>query len=103
VSAKVESGIREHIDYGPTQVVTEWFRTAFRHGGTILDGIIHPSTQNPGGHSLVLFVRRHSVILSPSEIKEPATAEKIEEWMIRSYHEGSWLKLVRRRDVRMPQ
>ena len=100
---KVESGIREHIDYVPTHVVTECFRTAFRHGGTILDGIIHPSTQNPGGHSLVLFATRHSVMLSPSEIKEAATTEKIEEWLIRSYHEASLLKLVRRRDVRMPQ
>jgi hypothetical protein len=79
VSTKVESGIREHIDYVPTQVVTEWFRTVFRHGGTILDGIIHPSTQNPGGHSLLPFATRHSVILSPSEIKEAATAEKIAE------------------------
>lgn len=102
VSSKVESGSREHIDYVPTQVVTEWFRTVFRYGGAILDGIIYPSTQNPGGHSLVLFATRNSVILSPSEIKEAAIAEKIEEWLVRSYHEESWLKLVRRRDVRIP-
>jgi len=58
VSAKVESGSREHIDYVPTQVVTEWFRTVFRYGGATLDGIIYPSTQNRGGHSLVLFATK---------------------------------------------
>ena len=103
VSAKVESGSREHIDYVPTQVVTEWFRTVFRYGGAALDGIIYPSTQNPGGHSLVFFATRYSVILTPSEIKEAALAEKIEEWLVRSYHKEAWLKLVRRRDIRTPQ
>lgn len=100
VSAKVESGSREHIDYVPTQVVTEWFRTVFRHGGSALDGIVYPSTQNPGGHSFVVFATRYSVILSASEIKEAAIAEKTEEWMIRSDHDEAWLKLVRRRVVR---
>ena len=100
VAAKVEPGSREHIDYVPTQVVTEWFRTVFRSGKSSLDGIIYPSTQNPKGHSLVLFANRYDVTLNAAEIKEAAVAEKKEEWMIRSEHDEAWLKLVRRRIVR---
>jgi hypothetical protein len=100
VAAKVEPGSREHIDYVPTQVVTEWFRTVFHVGKSSLDGIIYPSTQNPRGRSLVLFANRYDVTLTATELKEAATAERAEEWMIRSQHDGAWLKLVRRRVVR---
>lgn len=36
LAAKVDPGEREHIDYVPTQVVTEWFRTAFGHAESLL-------------------------------------------------------------------
>jgi len=100
VAAKVQPGDREHIDYVPTQVVTEWFRTVFQHNGTVIDGILYPSTQNPGGCSLVLYANRHDVVLSPDERKEAAVKEKTEEWTLRIAHEQAWLKLVRRRVVR---
>src|SRR5262249_31382258 len=100
LAAKVEPGNREHIDYVPTQVVTEWFRGVFEFGNSRLDGILYPSTQNPGGHSVVLFATRHEVALSTTEVEAAAVAEKIEAWMIRSDHENAWLKLVRRKTVR---
>jgi hypothetical protein len=100
VAAKVEPGDREHIDYVPTQVVTEWFRTVFKHDGTVFDGILYPSTQNPGGSSLVLYANRHNVVLSPAERKEAAAKEKTAEWTLRIDHEQAWLKLVRRKVVR---
>lgn len=100
VAAKVEPGSREHIDYVPTQVGTEWFRTEFHFGKSSLDGIFYPSTQNPGGHSVVLFADRHDVFLTPTEIRDAATAEKTEEWIVRSDHKEAWLKLARRRTVR---
>jgi len=93
VAAKVEPGSREHIDYVPTQVVTEWFRTVFHFGKSSLDGIIYPSTQNPGGHSVVLFANRYDVFLTLTEIKDAAIAEKTEEWILRSEHEKAWLRL----------
>lgn len=37
MAAKVEPGDREHIDYVPTQVVTEWFRSVFQEDGGGLD------------------------------------------------------------------
>src|SRR5579862_8152567 len=79
---------------------TEWFRTMFHSGKSSLGGIIYPSTQNPGGRSVVLFANRNDVFLSPAEIKEAAIAEKTEEWVVRNDHEEAWLKLVRRRTAR---
>ena len=102
LAAKVEPGAQEHIDYVPTQVVTEWFRTAFRHRRTAVDGIRYMSAQRPGGKSLVLFADRYDVVLSPRQMKDLAKALKIEEWEIRSSHEKAWLKLVRKRIERVP-
>jgi HEPN/RES N-terminal domain 1/RES domain len=102
VAARIEPGAREHVDYVPTQVVTEWFRTKFRHYGSALDGVRYPSTQRPGGNSLVLFADRHAVVLSQSEISEVAAEAKEDEWWVRAQHEKAWLLLVRRRRIRAP-
>lgn len=100
MAAKVEAGSRDHIDYIPTQVVTEWFRTVFHFGKSSLDGILYPSTQNPRGHSLVLFANRYDVILSAADLKEAAIAEKTEQWRLRNDHEKAWLRLIRKRVMR---
>jgi hypothetical protein len=102
LAAKVEPGEREHIDYVPTQVVTEWFRTAFRHAGSPLDGILYRSAQRPGGKSAVLFANKHDLVLSPKQVRGVAKAESDDEWYIRSLHENAWLQLVRKRTVRQP-
>jgi hypothetical protein len=101
LAAKVRPGAREHIDYVPTQVVTEWFRTAFRHRRKAIDGIRYTSAQRDGGRSLVLFADRDDTALNPQQMKEVAKLLKIEEWEIRSSHEKAWLKLVRRRIERI--
>ncbi len=45
----------EHVEYVPTQIVTEYFRYQFRlEGGASLDGIIYPSSRN-GQAACVLF------------------------------------------------
>jgi hypothetical protein len=97
LAVKVESGAMEHIDYVPTQVVTEWFRTAFRHRRKLIDGIRYTSAQHVGGKSVVLFADRHDVVLSPRQISDLVKAGSREEWEIRVSHENSWLKLVRTR------
>ena len=53
-----------HIEYIPTQVVTEYCRLVFHveHTTNKLDGILYPSARNPGGESLVLFADRSAVI-----------------------------------------
>ncbi len=51
---------REHIEYVPTQVVTEFFRHIYRTGGgKKLDGIVYNSSKNRGGEACVLFCENH--------------------------------------------
>jgi hypothetical protein len=97
LAAKVQPDGREHIEYVPTQVVTEWFRSAFRHRRKPIDGIRYVSSQRAGGKSLVLFADRHDVFLSTRQISDIARTTGIEEWELRSSHEKAWLELVRKR------
>src|SRR5262249_15613697 len=103
VAAKVEPGEREHVDYVPTQVVTEWFRTIFRDGKSRLDGIYYPSTQRSGGISIVLFANRHAVFLSPDQKKMLSGRGPLDEWWLQNRHEKAWLELAKKRLVRRPQ
>ena len=54
---------RVHIEYIPTQVVTEYFRIAFHddHDTEPLDGIVYPSARNCGKQAVVLFADRAAV------------------------------------------
>jgi RES domain-containing protein len=46
----------EHIEYVPSQVVSEYFALVFRLAdGKRLDGVKYPSSVRPGSHNLVLF------------------------------------------------
>jgi hypothetical protein len=48
---------RIHIEYVPTQVVTEWLRTRFDPGhGEPLIGVLYGSSRNPDGVNVSLFV-----------------------------------------------
>lgn len=47
---------REHIEYVPTQVVSEYFAQAFQYGDRKrVDGLIYPSAVSEGGKNLVVF------------------------------------------------
>ncbi len=60
---------RAHIDYIPSQVVTEYFRDfTFEEG--CLDGIRFPSTQDPRGRNVVLFI--DAVVTNPAPQWVPA-------------------------------
>lgn len=53
---------REHIDYVPAQIVTEYFRRVFRSSsGERLDGVVFLSTRYPQGRNVSLFIDRHDV------------------------------------------
>lgn len=54
---------RAHVDYIPSQVVTEFFRD-FGFAGGKIDGIRFPSTADPRGRNVVLFLE--SVVPSAS-------------------------------------
>ena len=50
---------REHIEYVPTQILTEYFRHEYRtHDGQRLDGIIYPSTKQRTGKNVVIFANQ---------------------------------------------
>ena len=55
---------RLHIEYIPTQVVTEYCRLSFHHehNTSPLDGIVYPSARNFGRPALVLFAGREGVV-----------------------------------------
>ncbi|TAJ11903.1 RES domain-containing protein [Patescibacteria group bacterium] len=47
---------REHIEYVPTQIVTEYFRRVFQGAAKAqLDGLIYRSARQAGGKAFVLF------------------------------------------------
>ena len=55
-SKPIERDGREHIEYVPTQVVTEYFRHIVRdEAGDIVRGIVYPSARRKKGKSCVLF------------------------------------------------
>ncbi len=56
LSSRIEKDGREHIEYVPTQVATEYFRRVFRDSeNQALRGISYPSSRHEGGVSWVLF------------------------------------------------
>lgn len=60
----IERDDRVHVEYIPTQVVTEYFRHEFhrQHDTVPLDGILYPSARHPGHASLVLFADRANIV-----------------------------------------
>lgn len=50
---------REHVDYVPTQIVSEYIAQMLTiHEGRHVDAILYPSAVNPGGTNIVLFPPR---------------------------------------------
>ncbi len=83
---------REHIEYVPTQVVTEFFRHVFNFDGASrpsqhLDGILYASSKKPGGVNCVLFCNR----LGCEGIDEGAWDDR-----------PKWLRFTQHRTVRVP-
>ena len=65
ISQPVVHDGREHIDYVPTQILTEYFRHEYRiHDGKQIDGIIYPSARVPSGRNVVIFASQDD--LTPS-------------------------------------
>lgn len=55
ISKPVRKDGREHVEYVPSQVVSEYFALGFQANGQPLDGIAYPSAVRPDGKNLVLF------------------------------------------------
>lgn len=56
ISKPIERGDREHVEYAPTQIVSEFFRHIFRLNDDMkLNGIIYKSSRKGGEKAVVLF------------------------------------------------
>jgi len=62
-TSPVQKDGREHVDYVPTQVVSEYFRTVYGfQSKRPIRGILYPSAKRPSGVSAVLFADRRNVV-----------------------------------------
>lgn len=62
VSKPIADDDRIHVEYVPTQVITEYFRTEFLHQGQKIDGIRYRSARHSDHCSFVLFATRDDLI-----------------------------------------
>ena len=57
IAEPIQKDDKEHIEYVPTQIVTEYFRHVFTVEGTApIDGIMYRSSRRSGGVCYVVFV-----------------------------------------------
>ena len=61
VSRPIERGDREHVEYVPTQVVTEFIRDQVTSGNSRIDGIKYYSSVHPGHVSYGRFASQGSI------------------------------------------
>jgi Zn ribbon nucleic-acid-binding protein len=67
---------REHIEYVPTQVVTEYFRRVYRTpDGDRLDGIIYRSSRRKGRNAAVFFFENRHCVDEKKENPKGATLQ----------------------------
>jgi hypothetical protein len=81
ISKRFERDDRIHIEYVPTQVVTEWFRTRFESNGESVDGILYGSARHSDGVNLVLFIDNDGAV-DPGTNRDGALLElgRREQW-----------------------
>ena len=71
MSGRIERGDRAHIEYVPTQVVTEFIRSKVTWGVSRVDGIRYSSSVHEGRASYVLFADQSNVVgTAASELVE---------------------------------
>ncbi|MDQ2822703.1 MAG: HEPN-associated N-terminal domain-containing protein [Pseudomonadota bacterium] len=72
-SKPIDREDRAHIDYVPTQVVTEYFRHIFKLAdGKSLDGIIYPSSKKGGKNAVVIFADTEHCVERASKMADGA-------------------------------
>lgn len=71
----IEKDGKIHIEYVPTQIITEYFRFEFsKAGAKPIDGIIYPSSKSQGNNACVLFMDHQE---SLSDLQFNSTALKL--------------------------
>ena len=91
VSKPIDRKNRAHVDYVPTQVVSEFFRVFPLGDGRKLDGISYSSAQRRNGVCFALYARQADIVPSVEDIERyRAMGDNFAEYA----HENAWLKLV---------
>jgi hypothetical protein len=67
ISRPIARDDRAHIEYVPTQVVTEYLRSVLRTEKGVVEGIRYRSSRKGGEKSLVLFVDQRNLVLEKEE------------------------------------
>jgi hypothetical protein len=70
ISRPIERDNRVHIEYVPTQVVTEYLRTKSTIAGQKIEGVRYSSSRHQGGSSLVLFANPSNVMRASGDPDE---------------------------------
>ncbi|KRP85796.1 hypothetical protein AOQ72_03865 [Bradyrhizobium yuanmingense] len=70
ISRPIARDNRIHIEYVPTQVITEYLRTAVEVDGKKVDGIRYRSSRKNAGTAIVLFADRDHVVFEEGERPE---------------------------------
>lgn len=86
--APIDRERRPHVDYLPTQVVTEYFRTMVLHGGVAVDGVLYSSTRD-GGDAVVLFAENGDVV-----DEDGPEGSSDEPWLVMTGYEEVVLQLA---------
>ena len=81
ISEPISDEDRIHIDYVPTQIVTEYIRCLPPLAGRPVEGIKYPSSVAPGCWSAVLFANQRNVV-------------GIEEGRFRDDQSNRWIRLA---------
>lgn len=82
ISQQILKDGREHIEYIPTQVFTEYIKHVYRdQGGTGLDGILYKSIVREGGINCVLFITKEDC-LNDLESMEPRKTKSKQKMLL---------------------
>ena len=85
VSRPIERGERVHVDYVPTQVVTEFIRGQLTWRNSRVDGIRYRSSVHPGHVAYVLFATQENVL------ETPASQSSRDRWLKLTGTEYRWV------------
>ncbi|CAH1386368.1 hypothetical protein NTGM5_270001 [Candidatus Nitrotoga sp. M5] len=79
-SKPIERIDRAHVDYVPTQVVTEYIKHIFPHTrlGNEIDGIVYPSSKSKEQKCVVIFASSEQCVDTISSGKEMLVLKKVE-------------------------
>jgi len=75
----IERSDRAHVDYVPTQVVTEYFRHLFKiEDDASIDGVIYHSSKNKGNRAIVIFADPDQCVESDESSVEGAILKLVD-------------------------